>query len=527
VTTRQDGVPSDLRSSGDDEIVRQFVKRLPLPVIGLPRTWVEAPWWLLLLSHEVGHQIQFDLVPDWGLIREFGELVEAAAGDEHVAMPWRFWSQEIFADLCLLCTGGPWGIWSMVEQDLADERTMLAHRDAFPSPVARLELLATAAAELGVDGHAGLHGVDPRRLATDVAGTATSDVAVAPRIAVRALGHRLGGLGTFAELFAFAPSDFRPGGSVDRWARALRAPDWFAREPLVRSSRVIACGAVAAWSEVAAIADAAEREDARAMLREALLHELIKDQEAVDGATRAVDPSAVPDPSQLVTELSRLVLAQFAQLGGRLDRIETGVSEIAKVTGIVQDQLRRWTVSYETISGTPRFFTLTPVSKHGLDKAAVWRDTYQLTLWCEHGDRPHPWRPAHYEFSKPRDWLITVAPYALGVLQILRVVVNVAAPIGTLADVDLASIKDDLDAMDKLLDQLPTQLPDAPAAPGQAAQPIQADGPELRALRALLTELDPNRTFNGMHVVATPSGDIRWVCQDHYAAYNPGPAPNG
>jgi internalin A len=263
------------------------------------------------------------------------------------------------------------------------------------------------------------------------------------------------------------------------------------------------------------------------MLREALLHELIKDQEAVDGATRAVDPSAVPDPSHLVTELSRLVLAQFAQLGGRLDRIETGVSEIAKVTGIVQDQLRRWTVSYETISGTPRFFTLTPVSKHGLDKAAVWRDTYQLTLWCEHGDRPHPWRPAHYEFSKPRDWLITVAPYALGVLQILRVVVNVAAPIGTLADVDLASIKDDLDAMDKLLDQLPTQLPDAPAAPGQAAQPIQADGPELRALRALLTELDPNRTFNGMHVVATPSGDIRWVCQDHYAAYNPGPAPNG
>jgi len=149
-------------------------------------------------------------------------------------------------------------------------------------------------------------------------------------------------------------------------------------------------------------------------------------------------------------------------------------------------------------------FTLTPVGKHGLDKAAIWWDTYQLTLWCEYGDRPHPWRPAHYQFSKPRDWLITVAPYALGVLQILRVVVNVATPIGTLANVDLASIKDNLDAMDKLLDQLPTQLPDVPAAPGQAAQPIQADGPELRALRALLTELDPNRTFKGMHVCRDP-----------------------
>jgi hypothetical protein len=260
------------------------------------------------------------------------------------------------------------------------------------------------------------------------------------------------------------------------------------------------------------------------MLREALLHELIQDREDAGGATRAAEPSAVPDPSNLVTELRQLVLAEFAQLGGRLDRLQTSVSEIADIAGIVQDQLRRWTVRYETISGTPRLFTLTPVRKHGLDKAAVWRDTYQLTLWCEHADRPHPWQPAHYQFNKPREWLITVAPYALGVLQILRLAVNVAAPIGTLAGVDLASIKDDLDAMDKLLDQLPTQLhdaPAAPAAPGQAAQPIRADGPELRALRGLLTELDPNRTFNGMHVVEIPSGDIRWVCQDHHADYNP------
>jgi len=343
---------------------------------------------------------------------------------------------------------------------------------------------------------------------------------------------------------------------------------------------MIACAAVAAWSEIAAIADAAEREEAQAMLRETLLFELRLNREpgtrraaepsavldlsrmkaiekaieaetlatepsavldlsrmkAVEAATRAAEPSAVPelgrredpDLARLADKISSRVLAEIIpELTGRLGGLQTSVSEIgttvseiAKVTGVVHDQLRRWTVSYEETSGTPRLFTLTPVSKRGLDKAAVWQDAYQITLWCEHADQPHPWQPAQYQFNKPKDWLITVAPYALGVLKVLRLAVKVTVPIATLADADLGSIKDDLDAMGKLLDQLPKKLFDSHAAPDQT-QVTQADGPDLRALRALLTELDPNRTFNGMHVVAIPPADIRWVCQDHYAAYPP------
>lgn len=526
-------VPPDLRPRSGDEIMRVFLERLPLPLVGLPLAWLEAPWWLLLLGHEVGHQIQFELMPEFSLVTEFGELVSraAAAGGELDASRWRAWSQEIFADLCLLCTGGPWGIWSVAGQDLADERTMLADRGPFPPPVVRLALLAAAAATLGVDGHAGMRGIDLNGLVADAEGTVKSDLALAPQIAIAALGHRLGGLGSFAELFAFDPDDFRPGGSVARWARALRTPGSSVHESPVRSGRLIACGAVAAWSEVAVIADAAERKKARKMLQKAVLRELTHGrQEATEGATRAAEPSAVPGPGDLA-ELRQLILAEFAQLGGEVvqlkgsvGRIEAGVSEITKVTAMVQDQLRRWTVSQETISGTPRLFTLTPVSKRGLDKAAVWQDTYQLTLWCEHDDQPHLWPPARYQFSRPKDWMVTVAPYALGVLYILRLAVKVTVPITALAD--LASIKDDLDAMGKLLDQFPKQLPGITAAPGQAAQSIRADGPELRALRALLTELDPKRKFNGMHPVAIPSGDIRWVCQVHYAAYNPGVSTN-
>jgi hypothetical protein len=227
--------------------------------------------------------------------------------------------------------------------------------------------------------------------------------------------------------------------------------------------------------------------------------------------------------------LEQVIRAEIAPMRAQLGHIETMVAEIAVVADIIRAQLRLWTITYETTSGTPRLFTLTPVAKHGLekalDKAAVWQDTYQLTLWCEHADQPHPWPPARYQFTKPRDWLVTIAPYALSVLNILRLAANVGMPIATLANVNLQRVKDDLEAMGKLLEQLPTQPPHHPAAAGQAVQPVQADGPELRTLRALLTELDPKRTFKGMHAVATPSEDTRWVCQDHYPAYNPGLPP--
>ena len=41
----------------------------------------------------------------------------------------------------------------------------------------------------------------------------------------------------------------------------------------------------------------------------------------------------------------------------------------------------------------PGLFILPRVGKHGLDKAAVWQDRYQLRLWCGHADQPHPGRP--------------------------------------------------------------------------------------------------------------------------------------
>jgi hypothetical protein len=59
--------------------------------------------------------------------------------------------------------------------------------------------------------------------------------------------------------------------------------------------------------------------------------------------------------------------------GGRDPGTATGIALIGRA--------RPWTIRHEETTGTPGLFTLTPVGKHGLAKAAARQDRYQLTLW--------------------------------------------------------------------------------------------------------------------------------------------------
>jgi internalin A len=49
-----------------------------------------------------------------------------------------------------------------------------------------------------------------------------------------------------------------------------------------------------------------------------------------------------------------------------------------------------------------------------------------------------------------------------------------------------------------------------------------AEGAGLRALRSIVFEQDPHRAFGGMRRVQAPSGDLMWVCPEHYPEYDPG-----
>ena len=49
-----------------------------------------------------------------------------------------------------------------------------------------------------------------------------------------------------------------------------------------------------------------------------------------------------------------------------------------------------------------------------------------------------------------------------------------------------------------------------------------AEGQALRALRVWLFECDHLRGFGGLRRAEGPSGDLLWVCQEHYPEYDPG-----
>jgi hypothetical protein len=108
-------------------------------------------------------------------------------------------------------------------------------------------------------------------------------------------------------------------------------------------------------------------------------------------------------------------------------------------------------------------------------------------------------------------------------MRILRHVLRVATPALTLplSVDDLREGKADLDAMGTLLDQLPAQLSDELSDPNYAEEPAVASGAGLRALRALLVDLDGHRAFGGLRVVPTATNDLLWVCPVHYPIYIP------
>jgi hypothetical protein len=244
-------VPAGLKAEVDVGFLREYLNKLPIPIVRLQPACVGAPWWLIYLGHEVGHHIQFGVLPDMALTSQFREKVAeaalaCAASDEEAAQ-WQRWSTEIFADLFALLMLGPWFLWAMVELELQAGSTMSVSRSAYPSPVIRLRLLALAAQRLGLSSGAALRGLVPE-LSGDPG--AQRSLMVAGRVVDVALGPLVGLPAPLSDLCAFKPQDHLTGGTVDVWRELLSGGSVPSAERKLRSSRLTASAAVAAWADV-------------------------------------------------------------------------------------------------------------------------------------------------------------------------------------------------------------------------------------------------------------------------------------
>ncbi len=183
---------------------------------------------------------------------------------------------------------------------------------------------------------------------------------------------------------------------------------------------------------------------------------------------------------------------------------------------------------------------MVPLSGASWDPRNLFNERYRLTLWCEHPGHAHPCgEEGRYEVSQAKKLFTTIGPYVSLVGKTLRLGAPIAAgvagvaaagPVGAAAGAaavgwSLKDIKAELDMMDKVTGALLKERKASPVRLSQDRLGIRTsleDAGGLRSLHDLLNELDPKKKWGGLRRVTTQTGDLLWVCPEHYPIYDPG-----
>jgi hypothetical protein len=316
------GPPAELQH----EFLAEYLNALPIPLVSLPSTCVDAPWWLVYLGHEVGHHVQFELLPDGQLVRDFRERLGTAVrdapeprGEEEDARRWEAWGREIFADAFSVLGLGHWATWSMGELVMAEDASMLSHCPTYPSPLVRLALMDGISEKLGGKKSGALGGLELRARAPAAAEDetlrrrASRDMTFVPKVVRSAVGEPLLGSLTFPQLVGFRADDFAERGRTDLWRDVLLGKADPYPEKTLEAPRLVVSGAVAAWARVSAMDDPERRARERRTLERNIPEILVENREE---GTR----SAPPVPSDRSAELGDRLVEVL--LGARPEDLE-------------------------------------------------------------------------------------------------------------------------------------------------------------------------------------------------------------
>jgi hypothetical protein len=268
--------PPDLKEEIDAQFIQSYLKELPIPVVRLGPNCIQSPWWLVYLGHEVGHQVQYDLLPKLQLVEAFGELLKAAvksrngsSGDDGRAQRWKQWGEEIFADAFSIFNLGGAAVWAMRELEMSDEKTMLTSNVRYPSPVVRLTLMNRIATLLGIDDQPApsldfselLSGSPIIEKGRDLRQAAVAELEFVPLVAEAIVRESVGEAGRLADFCDWNADWFGPVGEVEQWSQKFLGQKPLKAEERVRAARLAVSGAIVAWSRVASVEDDARRQE--------------------------------------------------------------------------------------------------------------------------------------------------------------------------------------------------------------------------------------------------------------------------
>lgn len=123
----------------------------PLPMVYLPVSCARAPWWMVMLGHEVGHQVAFDLGVVPGLALALAGAAKAAGADPSECERWSKWVHEVFADAYSVLTMGVPAIRALFELVHDMHAVMQRRYDTYPPAIIRLQLMLRFATALKLD----------------------------------------------------------------------------------------------------------------------------------------------------------------------------------------------------------------------------------------------------------------------------------------------------------------------------------------------------------------------------------------
>jgi hypothetical protein len=291
--------PQEIKVS--DDLLGALLAKLPIPLIGIPPICVQRPWWLVMIAHETGHHIAYDLLDEPTTKRIRAVVTDAAqTHGEEADTAWAQWTHELFADAFAVACVGEAQLWAVEELELASDEQMAADAGRHPPALARRSLnRAVLAALTGERGKAREYTPPPGRLRRflEETGPVAHALVEAPLDEPERRSLRV--------LCDWRDVHFASSGEVPDWTQELLSPRELAPSTHLAAARLAAASSVAAWRSVSSEPDAALRECRRESLRQRTINLISNCREA---GTRRAGASLPDDVMSLAEELARTLI---------------------------------------------------------------------------------------------------------------------------------------------------------------------------------------------------------------------------
>jgi hypothetical protein len=168
----------------------------------------------------------------------------------------------------------------------------------------------------------------------------------------------------------------------------------------------------------------------------------------------------------------------------------------------------------------PRLFSMWPKATEDkswwerLDPRKLGTRTYEVWLWCEHCEQPHPVK--RYEVSIPAEWMVKIAPYTKMIATAIKVGLPVlGAGLGIYLDQigaskeDKKDIKERIEQMSKLAEKCLSGELDTDHKRKELTDGFSApEGAALREFHTLLRDIDKPNHWGDLRPTPTNGGRL-------------------